>query len=176
MEFLFRFLLTFLFSRSIALQVYNSDNVDIDKKIVSGLHFKNVIEENIVLANSLTVCIRLRISKLAQDNAAKLIIIQNTKYEFFHLRAKYPETWLSFGNSNFGKGFRSGWILYDPLRNSYILWRLNKWHHICFSYSKQDSRVGFVMVTYSIYVLINYAPECVFKLNLDYLYHLRMEV
>ena len=156
MEFFIRFLLNFLFSRSIALQVYNSNNVDIDKRIVSGLHFKNNIEENIISANSLTVCIRLRISKLAQDNSARLILIQNTKYEFFHLRAKYPETWFTFGNSNFGRGFKASWILYDPLRNSYLLWRLNKWHHICFSYSKQDSRVGFVMVTLSIYVLINH--------------------
>ena len=150
MEFFFRFLLIFLFSRCIALNVYNSNNVDIDKRIISGLHFKNNIEENIILSNSLTLCIRLRISKLAQDNSAKLIIIQNKKYEFFHLRAKYPETWFTFGNSNFGRGFKGSWILYDPLRNGYLLWILNKWHHICFSYSKQDSRVGFVMVTYSI--------------------------
>ena len=156
MEFFIRFTLIFLFSRCIALQVYHSNNVDINKRIVSGLHFKNNIEENIISANSLTVCIRLRISKLAQDNSARLILIQNTKYEFFHLRAKYPETWFTFGNSNFGRGFKASWILYDPLRNSYLLWRLNKWHHICFSYSKQDSRVGFVMVTYSTYVLINY--------------------
>jgi hypothetical protein len=157
MDFFIRlFTLIFLVSRCIALQVYNSNNVDINKRIVSGLHFKNNIEGKIISGNSLTVCIRLRMSKLAQDNSARLILIQNTKSEFFHLRAKYPETWFTFGNSNFGRGFYASWILYDPLRNSYLLWRLNKWHHICFSYSKQDSRVGFVMVTLSIYVLINH--------------------
>ena len=156
MGFFIRFTLIFLLSRCIALQVYNSNNVDINKKIVSGLHFKNNIEENIISGNSLTVCIRLKISKLAQDNSARLILIQNTKSEFFHLRAKYPETWFTFGNTNFGRGFQASWILYDPLRNSYLLWRLNKWHHICFSYSKQDSRVGFVMVRNQIQILILY--------------------
>ena len=157
MAFFIRFTLIFLVSRCIALQVYHSNTLDINKRIVSGLHFKNNVKENIISENSLTVCIRLRVSKLAQDNSARLILIENTKkHEFFHLRAKYPETWFTFGNSNFGRGFKASWILYDPLRNSYLLWRLNKWHHICFSYSKQDSRVGFVMVTLSKYVLINH--------------------
>ena len=142
-----KFLLCFIVPRSIALKVYNSNNVDLHKNIVSGLHYKNNIEENIVFTNSLTVCIRLKINGLIKGYAStKLLIIQNTRYNFFHLYAKYPETWFGFGNSNFGKGFKSWWILKDPLRNSYLLWRLNKWHHICFSYSKQDSRVGFVMV------------------------------
>ena len=151
------FLVTFIVSRGIALKVYNSNNVDLHKNIVSGLHYKNSIEENIVFTNSLTVCIRLKINGLIKGYAStKLLIIQNTKYNFFHLYARYPETWFGFGNSNFGKGFKSWWILKDPLRNSYLLWRLNKWHHICFSYSKQDSRVGFVMVRNQIQILILY--------------------
>ena len=143
------FLLIFIVSRGIALKVYNSNNVDLHKNIVSGLHYKNNIEENIVFTNSLTVCIRLKINGLIKGYAStKLLVIKNTKYDFFHLYARYPETWFGFGNSNLGRGFKSWWILNDPLTNSYLLWRLNKWHHICFSYSKQDSRVGFVMVRF----------------------------
>ena len=141
------FLATLIVSRGIALKVYASNNVDLSNSIVSGLHYKKSIEEKNSFSNSLTVCIRLRIRGLVKGyDSTKLLIIQNTKYNFFHLYAEYPETWFVFGNSNLGKGFKSSWILKDPLRNSYLIWRLNRWHHICFSYSKQDSRVGFVMV------------------------------
>ena len=151
------FLATFIVLRVIALKVYHSKNVDLSNSIVSGLHYKKSIEEKTSFSNSLTVCIRLRIRGLVKGyDSTKLLIIENTKYNFFHLHAAYPETWFVFGNSNLGKGFKSSWILKDSLRNSYLIWRLNRWHHICFSYSKQDSRVGFVMVRHYIKAFLTF--------------------
>ena len=108
MKLFIKFLISFIVSRSIALKVYNSNNVDLYKNIVSGLHYKNNIEENIVFTNSLTVCIRLKINGLIKGYAStKLLVIKNAKYDFFHLYARYPETWFGFGNSNLGRGFKS---------------------------------------------------------------------
>ena len=67
--------------------------------------------------------------------------------KLFYLYAQYPETWFLFGNSNQGKGYKGSWILYDPVENSYMTWRLNKRHHICFSYSKQTSHISLVKVS-----------------------------
>ena len=137
-----------LVSNLISLKIFKSHNVNSDKEIVRGLHYKKQSEKDITFSNSLTFCIRLNIRRLHNDNFAKLLIIQNTEYEFFRLNARYPETWLKFGNSNKGNGFKGSWILYDPLENDYLTWRLNKWHHICFSYSKQASHISLVRVRF----------------------------
>ena len=81
-----------LVSNLIALKIFKSHNVNSDKEIVRGLHYKKQSEKDIIFSNSLTFCIRLNIRRLHNDNFAKLLIIQNTEYEFFRLNARYDNT------------------------------------------------------------------------------------
>ena len=136
-------LLTSLASNLIALKMFESHNVNFDKEMIHGLHRKKQSEIEITFSNSFAACIRLKVKRIARDNSVKLLVIE----KFFYLYAQYPETWFLFGNSNQGKGYKGSWILYDPVENSYMTWRLNKWHHICFSYSKQTSHISLVKVS-----------------------------
>ena len=85
-------LLSSLVSNLIALKIFKSHNVNSDKEIVRGLHYKKQSEKDITFSNSLTFCIRLNIRRLHNDNFAKLLIIQNTEYEFFRLNARYDNS------------------------------------------------------------------------------------
>ena len=60
--------------------------------------------------------------------------------------AKYPQTWLNFGNDENGTGYKSSWILRDLHKDTYLMWKIDTWHHICFSYSKPTSKVTLIKV------------------------------
>ena len=60
--------------------------------------------------------------------------------------AKYPQTWLNFGNDENGTGYKSSWILRDLHKDTYLMWKTDTWHHICFSYSKPTSNVTLIKV------------------------------
>ena len=138
--------LTSLASNLIALKIFESHNVNFDKEMIHGLHHKKQSEIEITFSNSFAACIRLKVKRIARDRSVNLLTIEI----FFSLSAQYPETWFMFGNSNQGKGFKGSWILYDAMEKSYLIWQLNKWHHICFSYSKQTSYISFVKVRFTL--------------------------
>ena len=65
---------------------------------------------------------------------------------FQRIYAKYPQTWLNFGNDENGPGYKSSWILRDLHKDTYLMWKTDTWHHICFSYSKPTSKVTYIKV------------------------------
>ena len=69
--------------------------------------------------------------------------------------AKYPQTWLNFGNDENGTGYKSSWILRDLHKDTYLMWKTDTWHHICFSYSKPTSNVTLIKVRIIIKTRIN---------------------
>ena len=58
------------------------------------------------------------------------------------LYARYPYTHFHFGNTE------SSWIIRDILTDSYQIWKINNWHHICFSFSESNSHISLVKVRY----------------------------
>ena len=69
-------------------------------------------------------------------------IIYECSLRFMRLYARYPYTHFHFGNTE------SSWIIRDILTDSYQIWKINKWHHICFSYSESNSHISLVKVRY----------------------------
>ena len=148
----FIILLLFCFtSNIIALKIYQSNISYQDENVVSGLYYKKEIEQNVIFSQSLTTCVRFNFKRLR--DSSRIIVIRNSNSQiypdFLRMYARYPQTWINFGNHEHGIGSKASWILRDPATNSYLIWRTNKWHHICFSYSKSNSFVSFVKVRYN---------------------------
>ena len=149
--------LTFLLLiiNAIALKIYESNAVSKGEKIITGLHYKRRGNENPVLTNSLTTCVRLNLKRLGNfnnpeygDSFAPLIVIPSSKELYFlAILAGYPNSKMFLGYHNNGKHSYISSSLRDPLSDSNIIWKLFTWHHICFSYSKQNSKIIFVMVS-----------------------------
>ena len=143
--------LTFLLLmiNAIALKIYESNVAVGGEKIITGLHYKGQENENPILTNSLTTCVRLNLKRLGnlnnpgyRSNPAPLINIQSSKNKhFLDIVAGYPR-------SRYYAGFKDTFqILLDPVSESYLIWKLYTWHHICFSYSEQNSQITFVKVS-----------------------------
>ena len=138
-----KILLVFLISDIISLKIYKS-NVELSNvKLIAGLTYKKDIKQNICLSSDFTICIRAKLRRLAYDDSAMLLLIENSKNtRFLKLFARYPATWFKFGNPNL-----LSWILRDTWRNSYLIWKIEKWNHICFSYSDSNAYINFVKVS-----------------------------
>ena len=148
MEALVKLTFFILLSNAIALKMFKSIDNDTGENVISGLRYKGKQDEKMpVLSNSLTVCIRFNIKRYGfWGNLGQILTIRNKKSIFFEILARYPKAWLILGNSNHGKEFTFWRMLYDPKRKSYPMWKLYVWHHVCFSYSKQNSHISFVQV------------------------------
>ena len=101
-------------------------------------------------ANSQNSIISFDYSWFSAKNLSNIVSHPWKLHKPYCYNTRYPETWFKFGNSNKGNGFKGSWILFDPLENDYLTWRLNKWHHICFSYSKQTSHISLVRVRFKL--------------------------
>ena len=149
--------LTFLLLmiNAVALKIYESNVASKGKKIITGLHYKRQENENPILTNSLTTCVRLNLKKLGNYNNpgysnsyAPLIVIPTSKELYFlAIVAGYPDSIIWLGYHNNGKHSYISSSLRDPVSDSNLIWKLFTWHHICFSYSKQNSKIIFVMVS-----------------------------
>ena len=136
-------------SNAIALKMFKSNDNDNGENVISGLHYKRKQDGKMpVLSNSLTVCVRFNIKRygIHGKNIAQILEIRNKRFLILGIRAGYPRSWLTLGNSNHEDEFNFWRMLYDPKRKSYPLWKLFIWHHVCFSYSKQSSYISFVQV------------------------------
>ena len=148
--------LTFLIHiiNAIALKIYESNVAREGEKIITGLHYKRGENENPILTNSITTCVRLNLKRLGSvnrpefsNNPAPLIIIPSSEKNWFlYILAGYPESWIILENYNYGNNFYIFKVLLDPVSDSYLIWKLYTWHHICFSYSEQNSTIRFVKV------------------------------
>ena len=149
MEALIKMTLFVFLSNAIALKMFKSNDNDNGENVISGLHYKRKQDGKMpVLSNSLTVCVRFNIKRygIHGKNIAQILEIRNKRFLILGIRAGYPRSWLTLGNSNHEDEFNFWRMLYDPKRKSYPLWKLFIWHHICFSYSKQSSYISFVQV------------------------------
>ena len=92
------------------------------------------------------------IVRLSSGNDARIMSISNEfepglgviSHDFLDLFARYPATWLNFGNIEKGDGYFTAYIIRDPVLDTYMVYQANKWHHICFAYSSQESRISYV--------------------------------
>ena len=142
--------LTFLLLmiNAIALKIYESNGASKGDKIITGLHYKRQENENPILTNSITTCIRVSWKRLGKRDTVPLIIIPSSnKTYFLAIDAGYPDSYVWLDILNYGKPSSILKRLHDPVSNSNLIWRLYTWHHICFSYSKQNSQIKFVMVS-----------------------------
>ena len=134
------FLLCLLTCNILALEIYQSNVTFQDINVISGIFYQNEKLDKRVSNSSLTACIRLNMKQLSSDNTM-ILMIGNLKYEnFLRLQAQYPTTWFHFGN------LKSSWILKDVEMKTYLIWRIDNWHHTCFSYEKSNSYISFVKV------------------------------
>ena len=143
----------FLLCRNNAIRIFRSTaNLEVGTTDY-GLRYKKPNDENVILSNSLTVCIRFNAKILAKDyQTMKLFAIGSSKkygpsFPSFSQMSVRPTTWFEYGNQELGCGYKAGWILRDPVKNSYMLWIPDYWHHICFAYSKPNFHVSFVKVS-----------------------------
>ena len=135
---------------AIALKIYESNVAIGMEKIITGLHYKGQENENPILTNSLTTCIRLNLKRLGnynnrgyRNNPAPLVVIPSSNETYFlAIMAGYPVSVIYLNGRNV--------FLHDPVSNSNLIWKLYTWHHICFSYSKINSEIRFVKVSCTI--------------------------
>ena len=133
-------------TNAIALKIYESNVASKGENSITGLHYKRQENENPILTNSLTTCVRFNLKRLGNqnnpgysNNMSPLIIIpRNNETYFLGIGAGYPNSVIIFENTIT--------LLRDPVSNSNFIWKLYTWHHICFSYSEQNSQIRFVKV------------------------------
>ena len=108
----------------------------------SGLHFQNA-NQNIVISGSVTFCVRFRFQELSWSTRLWEIKKPNSN-AFMWLSPNYPTTFFFFGQSESGETFNQ--VLKDPGKDTFILWFLNTWHQMCFSFDKRLSFIRLIKV------------------------------
>ena len=148
---------------AIALRIYESNHASKGEKIITGLHYKRQENENPILTNSISVCVRVNWQRLGKIDTVPLIIIPSSdKTYFLDIDARYPDSYVWLDILKYGKPSYISKGLRDPVSNSNLIWRLYRWHHICFSYSKQKSQIRFVMVSVTNCITAS-TNHCTFK-------------
>ena len=119
---------------SFSLKVYRSLLPIESTEGIAGLHYLN--ENSNLVASSLTFCLRFNYKKLGPTiwHMRK----PEEKNSLMYLGAWYPNTWFNFG--------RKWWILKDPIRDSFLVWYANKWHHLCVAYDRVNDTLTMVKV------------------------------
>ena len=84
-------LFIFLSHSVIALKIYESNGA-LDKKVISGLKYKNDPKSNRFDSNNFTACIRSKLKRLPRDESGKLLVIHNLKVTFFQERNELVHT------------------------------------------------------------------------------------
>ena len=157
MQTFIKLIFLFLMTNAIALKIYKSNIANNGEKIINGLHYKRQENENPILTNSLTTCIRFNLKKLGPLNNPGHIwnptplihIPKNESSWFLGILAGYPNSRIFLnGTTSF-----LNMILHDLDNDNYLIWKLYTWHHICFSYSETNSQIRFVKVSSAIFHL-----------------------
>ena len=145
------FLLILNATTTLALKVYkNVPNENPGAQ--SGLHFLKT-NQNIVISGSVSFCVRFRFQELSWSTRLWEIKKPNTKITnaFMWLSPNYPTTFFFFGQSASGETLNQ--VLKDPGKNTFILWFLNTWHQMCFSFDKSLSFIRLVKVGQIIFII-----------------------
>lgn len=145
------FLLLLKYSNSLIL--YQS-TIPMQIEKVSGLHFLNDHSSK-VDGHNLSACVRINYKRFKSYTGATILHFGDITLArpFVNLAAGYPWTFPDLGIYLKEKGY-DNWILRE-LPDNFIVWTTNKWHHVCLSYSKVNSRIIVVKVQIS---LFNYMP------------------
>ena len=136
---------------AIALKIYESNVASKGENVITGLHYKRQENDNPILTNSLTTCVRFNLKRLGPLNnpgqfwnPTPLIVIPNSESKWFlGILAGYPNSRIFLD----GKTSIMNMILHDLDNDNYLIWKLYTWHHICFSYSEANSQIRFVKVS-----------------------------
>ena len=125
-----------------SLTIYKSNTESYDANMTLGLTFKKKDNQLNFVSNSFTVCMRTNIKRLAEDESAMLLLIGYSKdVNFLRLYARYPASYITLS-----------WIIHkvirDPYLKEYLIWKIDLWNHVCFSYSETNSYISFVKVSY----------------------------
>ena len=116
----------------------------------SGLHFQNA-NQNIVISGSVTFCVRFRFQELSWSTRLWEIKEPGSN-AFMWLSPNYPTTFFFFGQSASGETFNQ--VLKDPGKDTFILWFLNTWHQMCFSFDKSLSFIRLIKVGKHLFIMI----------------------
>ena len=135
------FLLILNATTTLALKVYkNVPNENPGAQ--SGLHFLKT-NQNIVISGSVSFCVRFRFQELSWSTRLWEIKKPNSN-AFMWLSPNHPTTFFFFGQSESGETFNQ--VLKDPGKDTFILWFLNTWHQMCFSFDKSLSFIRLIKV------------------------------
>ena len=124
-----------------SLRIYKSNTEFHDTNMTLGLTFRKKVNQLDFVSNNFTVCMRTNIKRLATDESAMLLLIGYSKdVNFLRLYARYPASYITLS-----------WIIHrvirDPYLKEYLIWKIDWWNHVCFSYSETNSYISFVKVS-----------------------------
>ena len=139
-------LVVFFIGTCLSLKIYRS-NLSIGKSGLSGLKYIHS-NQNVMSTNSLTVCGRFNYKRLGTKSVI-FDLDNNLATSYLSLSMGYPYSFINFGNYDENHIATTSNLLTNPKTDEFIIWYINKWHHICFSYSKSNSFVSFVKVRYN---------------------------
>ena len=139
------FLLVFAIS-SHALKVYQSLALPENQSGLAGLEFKDS-SLDVEFSNSITICTRFNFGRLQN---AVLFEFANDEERYLKLSIRYPNTWLSFGDSLKGPKSFASWVLQDPLTKDYAIFFAKKWHHICLTFDSSNGQIRLILVNHSL--------------------------
>ena len=140
------YLVLFLINSITALKAYRSIEVVNDTLVKTRQHGLHYLKQNqtATFTNSVTFCLRFNYKRFGIWNEA--VIWKIKEPGLLILSARYPATWLHFGN-NHRPNAHSNWVLQDPNTNDFNMWRMNTWHSLCIAYNKKTSHIAVVKVS-----------------------------
>ena len=134
-------------------------NIENAKTIPSGLHYRNPSKE-VVEQHDFSACIRFRFKRLGITSAdARILTIPNPKIIdnsrlFLKTYVRYGATWFDFGNYEKVNGF-SSFVIGDVYKDDFQIWSIDRWHHVCLAFDKNNFKVIFVKVRKTKFLVMN---------------------
>ena len=116
-----------------SIKIYKSElPLSANTSLPIGLHYIKQENEKVAFSNSITFCARINYKRLGQmdyslGGASRIFHIKGPSesghswYDaFLWVDARYPNTWIGFGNSGKPMSY-SNWILYEPIKREFRL-------------------------------------------------------
>ena len=137
-------LVVFFIGTCLSLKIYRS-NVPIGKSGLSGLKYIHS-NQNVMSTNSLTVCGRFNYKRLGTKSVI-FDLDNNLATSYLSLSMGYPYSFINFGNYDENHIATTSNLLTNPKTDEFIIWYINKWHHICFAHNSITSHIAFIKVS-----------------------------
>lgn len=105
---------------------------------ISGLYLLRAPKFSGIFSNSLTFCMRFKLSRL------KVRILELSGESGSH---ELLWLWITAKDSYFALDANTGgWLLKDPVSGEFNIWRSGVWHHFCISYDSKSLLLSFIKV------------------------------